>query len=484
MESIMLALVAAAFGCVMAYFALGSGDRLKPMMPGFIDIQFRMDWTSFAVAAAVAAVAGVLFGLVPALRLARTDIASGLAYARQRRIAGYRWFSVRNVLVLQQVAGSLTMLLLTGFIILGFQRSTSPDPGFDVRGLYTASFDPGRDGYSARQAADVLERLEANLAHAAGIRGVSRSQGTTMGVFGDLAQTKTQFVRDPQVLRATKIERVGQGYFDVMRIPVLIGRTFTTFESRHGARVAIVNETLARDFGPAAAAIGQTVDIGEVRYPIVGVVGDVRGTSMIRMERGVAYVPLEDAAARVAPAMRMIVRAEPGIDAPRTIRDQAAALDPNLTVFDVRAVANDMRQLFSMVRIVTFVYGGIGVFGLALAGIGLGGVTAYAVMRRRKEIGIRMALGARAAAVLRLVLREGAVLVAAGTLLGLAAAMAVGRAIAAYVELVSEALKTSLSDPILLVGAPAVLAAFAMLACWFPARRAVRIDPAATLREE
>ncbi|MGE5358081.1 MAG: ABC transporter permease [Bacteroidales bacterium] len=483
-EAVMLSLGAAAFGCLMASFALRSYDRLKPMMPGFIDVHLTMDWTSFAVATAAAIAAGILFGLVPAFRSARADIASGLTYARQHRVAGYRRLSVRNILVLQQVCGSLTMLLLTGFIILGFQRSTSPDPGFDARGLFTASFDPGRDGYTAAQADDLVERLEVNIGRAAGVRSAARSQGAALGAFVDVAQAKTRMVRDPQVLRAIKVERVGPGYFDVMGIPLLVGRGFTAFESRHPSRITIVNETLAREFGGGAAALGRTVEIEGQRHSVVGVVKDVRSTALLRTDRGTAYVPLDVAGQRAAPAITLTVRVEPGVDAPALVRDRARALAADLTVFDVRAVADDMRQIFSMVRIVTFVYGGIGLFGLVLAGVGLGGVTAYAVAQRRKEIGIRMALGARAAAVLKLVLREGAGLVAAGTVLGLFAAMAVGRALAAYVELVSEALKTSLSDPLLLVGAPVLLAVCTMLACYLPARRAIHIDPATTLREE
>jgi predicted permease len=483
-ENVMLSLMAAFAGCALSYWALGAADRLKPMMPGYMEVQFLMDGTALAMAVVVAVGAGLVFGLLPAVRAARTNIASGLSTGAYVRVSGYRWFSVRNFLVLQQVAGSLTLLLLTGFIILGFQRSTSLDMGFDTRGLSMASLDPQRDGYTPEATADLLEKLEQRLRVVPGIRAVAYAQGSPLGALGEMAQAKTRLVRDPQLLHYVKIEHVAPRYFETIGIPILLGRAFTIAEADHAAKVAIVNETMAQGFGPGAEVLDRTVDIDGQPHSIVGVAKDVRGVAILRLSESVAYVPLDAADRRAAGGMTVLVRAEPGVEVPAEIRKAARALDPDLAVFDVLNMTEQIQQTMSMVRVVTFVYGGIGLFGLALAAIGLGGVTAYAVARRRKEIGIRMALGARAVDVLRVVLREGAVLVIVGTAVGQLAAMGVGRALGGYIALVSQALQTSLSDPLLLVGAPILLAGVTMLACWFPARRAIRIDPVTTLREE
>jgi macrolide transport system ATP-binding/permease protein len=484
-ESVMLSLMAAAAGCALSYWALGAFDRLKPLMPGYMDFQILMDGTALALAAAVAAGAGLAFGLLPAARAARTPIASGLSTGAYVRVSGYRWLSVRNFLVLQQVAGSLTLLLLTGFIILGFQRSTSLDMGFDTRGLSMASLDPQRDGYTPEATADLLEKLEQRLRVVPGIRALAYAQGSPLGALGEMAQTKVRLVRDPETLvHRVKVEHVAPRYFETLGIPVLLGRAFTTAEADHGAKVAIVNETMAQGFGTGAAVLGRTVDIDGEPNMVIGVAKDVRGIAVLRLAESVAYVPLETADRRAAGGITVLLRAEPGVDARAEIRKAAQALDPDLAIFDVLNMTEQVQQTMSMVRVVTFVYGGIGVFGLALAAIGLGGVTAYSVARRRKEIGIRIALGARATDVLRVVLREGAVLVVAGTVVGQLAAMGIGRALGGYIALVSQALQTSLSDPLLLVGAPLLLAGVTMLACWFPARRAIRIDPVTTLREE
>jgi ABC-type antimicrobial peptide transport system permease subunit len=161
-----------------------------------------------------------------------------------------------------------------------------------------------------------------------------------------------------------------------------------------------------------------------------------------------------------------------------------AVRDPELTVFNATTLDTLVNQNFYLVRMVTWMYGGIGVYGLLLAAIGLAGVTAHAVVRRTKEIGIRVALGAPRASVLRLVLREGFWLTFTGAVVGLASAWAVTRMLATYFEAVSRLTQTTMSDPVLMISAPALLVALALLACYWPARRASRINPIQALREE
>ena len=483
-ESVMLALVAAALGCCFSYWSLGVADRLRPMMPGYMDLQFQMDRTALIVASAIGILAGVLFGLAPALRSARVDISTGIRTGVHVRLAGYRSFSVRNLLVLQQVAGSLTLLLLTGFIVLGFGRSASVDPGFDPHGLFSASLDPRRDGYTPEATADILDRLEHRLTSIPGIRMVAFAEGGAGGAMAQMARAKSRMIRDPQMLRAVQVERIGPRYFETMRIPLVLGRPFTVSESRPAAAIAIVNETMARGLGSGGPIVGRTLEVEGKTHSIIGVARDVRGVSILRVSRSMAYLPLDVTEAGAIGGVTLIVRAEPGVDVPREVRGAARSLDPALGVFDAQSMTAEIQQMLALVRAATFVYGGIGLFGLALAAIGLGGVTAYAVAQRRKEIAIRMALGARAANVLRLVLREGAWLVGAGTVVGLLAALAIGRTLGAYIELVSEALRTSVSDPVLLVGGPLILAIFTMLACLVPASRSTRVDPVVALKEE
>jgi ABC-type antimicrobial peptide transport system permease subunit len=178
------------------------------------------------------------------------------------------------------------------------------------------------------------------------------------------------------------------------------------------------------------------------------------------------------------------VRVAPGFDAATRLRREVAALDPGITVFQVKRMDEEVKQALYFARVATIAYGGMGIFGLILASVGLAGVTAYAVSRRTHEIGIRMALGARRGDVLWLVLHEGASIALAGTAVGLAAALALTRALSSIVEAVGQLTRTSMSDPVLLIGGPGLLAAVALAACYIPARRSMQIEPVSALRAE
>jgi ABC-type antimicrobial peptide transport system permease subunit len=189
-------------------------------------------------------------------------------------------------------------------------------------------------------------------------------------------------------------------------------------------------------------------------------------------------------AAPTPPGATIVLRAPAGSDAIGTVRRELASIDPNLTVFHTRTMTEQLNQMNTIIQFGSFFYGGIGVFGLILAAIGLAGVTAYAVARRYKEIGIRMALGASRRQVLRLVMREGTALVAVGSVLGFVGAAAMTRALSSMTAEMAKAFGASTGDPLLVVGAPLLLGSLAILACYLPARKATTIDPLAALRQE
>jgi ABC-type antimicrobial peptide transport system permease subunit len=291
-------------------------------------------------------------------------------------------------------------------------------------------------------------------------------------------------------------ETVGAGYFATLSEPMLAGREFTERDQRmeaaaDGSKTAalpvVLNESAARRLFGNGTAVGKRVTEDQQSYDVVGVVSDLKnGIPDDDQPAAVVYLPLtrRDFASPPAGGMTILVRSDAGIDALGGVRREIASMDPNLAVFDVRTLAEYLQTSRAAMRLSLDMCGGIGLFGLVLAAIGLAGVTAYAVARRRKEIGIRMALGARKAQVLGLVLREGVALVTAGTILGFLGAMALVKTLSALTSVFSDAFQVSTSDPRLLLGAPLLLAGLAMLACYVPARRSMKIDPVKALRQE
>jgi ABC-type antimicrobial peptide transport system permease subunit len=283
---------------------------------------------------------------------------------------------------------------------------------------------------------------------------------------------------------------VGRGYFTALNEKMLAGREFDERDERTDpsavALPAILDQSMARDMFGSENVVGKRIQQQPQSYEVIGVVRDLKGPSMSGASGSTIYLPMTKKTLLHPPAggLTLMLRSSAGSDAVESVRREIAAIDPNINVFNIRTLAQTIDETSAYIRIGTIFYGGMGVFGLILAAIGLAGVTAYAVTQRRKEIGIRMALGAKKSQVLRLVLREGTALVIAGSILGFAGAAVLARALSALVNVFATVMHTGTSDPRLIIGAPLLLAGLAMLACYVPARRSAQIDPLKALREE
>ena len=288
-------------------------------------------------------------------------------------------------------------------------------------------------------------------------------------------------------------ETIGAGYFATLNEPMLAGREFTEADQRShadGAKslAAVLNESAARGFFGTGNAIGKRVRDDGQAYEVVGVIRDLRDVQ--GFSQPILYLPLTSRNFARPPAggMTILVRSDAsahgGTDTQSVIRNEMTSIDPNLNIFQMQTLGSYLDRSRAALRFSAQTYGAIGVFGLVLAAIGLAGITAYAVAQRRKEIAIRTALGAGRAQVLGLVLREGAALVGIGTVLGFLGAIGLAKIVSALASLFADALRIGTNDPRLLVGAPLLLAAVAMLACYVPARRSTQIDPLKALREE
>jgi len=487
-ESTILALLGGVVGLAIAWWSISTTDWIEPMIPEYMTFEMDMSWVALLFTLGISVLSGILFWLAPALQAAKADVTPALKSGAGMRMKKYRWFSMRNALVLQQVAGSLMLLLLTGFVVLGFGRTSTVELGFDVRNLYMMSLDPVRDGYSGEEARELFAGLPERIRLIPGVAEASLTHNIPLGMFGDEAalQASTDLGETARLARSIRQEHVGEGFFEAVGVEISPGRSFRPSDQTDGSRVVIVNQTTVDETWPGQDPIGQVLDLEGDRYQVIGVAPDFRSGGILEKSRMGVFLPMEPESFErpSSQGVTLLVRTEPGVDIRSAVRNEVALIDPNLTLFNVSLLSDQVETMLFMVRLSMIIYGGVGVFGLLLAAVGLGGVTAYSVAQRTKEIGIRMALGAQKAQVMKLVLKEGAILVILGTIIGQAFAFGTTRALGSYFAALSTMTDTTTSDPLLLVGAPLLLGSLTMLACYLPARRSTRIDPLTALRQE
>ena len=330
-----------------------------------------------------------------------------------------------------------------------------------------------------------------------------------MAVNGNPSVSFSTGLGSPRAIHSAHRFTVGKDYFDTLGVPILLGRGFRKEDEAAGSTAVIVTEKLVRVFWQGADPLGRRIEIADDQRPpsgldslgtfdhrfaakgrqtfeVVGVVKDFKMLFAMEDPRPGVFFPLR-ASDYVQPSLRgvtLMMRAAPGGDVTGAVRHEISAMDASLTPFEARSMDDQIDQFMYLLRLAMKIYGTIGLFGLVLASVGLAGVTAYSVTQRSREIGIRIALGAARGDVLRLVMSEGIVLVAVGTVLGLAGACAAARMLSGMISAIATATSASTSDPVLLVGAPLLLAALALGACYLPARRSTRIDPVVALRQE
>jgi macrolide transport system ATP-binding/permease protein len=500
-EGISLSLLGGAAGFALAYVLMELNSRFTTPTGIPVETNFNLDWRAALFAFSLALLCGIGFSLAPALQATKSDLTPALKEGSALQLPGYRRFGLRNLLMVAQVAASLMLLLLTGFLVIGIGKESTVQTKFDPHAMVLLSIDPVRDGFSPEKAQALFEKLPALLKSAAASRSIAFAAQPPFSVVDDdeARQLTAEDAEHSQRIQLSAIEEmVGAGYFATLSEPMLSGREFLDRDQRIEAAGSstsalpavlpvVLNETAARGFFGNGNALGKRLRDGQESYEVVGVVHDLQNGIGIR--QAIAYLPLtpRDFVRTPADGITIMVRSDAGPlagDALASIRNEIALLDPNLNLFHVQTLSEFLDRSRASTRFAVQTYGGIGVFGLVLAAIGLAGITAYSVAQRRKEIAIRTALGASRAQVLRLVLREGVALVLSGTVLGFFGAVAMARILSALTDVFVQAFSVGTGDLRLLVGAPLLLAAVTMLACYLPARSSVKIDPLKALRQE
>ena len=488
-ESLVLAAAGTVLGLGLAWQGIRVIKALSPANLPRIE-SVSLDGRAFAFAAAVAVVAAILFGLAPALRAVRGNLADGLR-DRGTDTGGARGNKLRTVLVVSEVTLSLVLLIGAGLMVRSFAAIQKVDPGFDAKNVVTFNAPiPFLKYLTSQSRATFINRLGDQLAAIPGVESVggvtplplAGGEQYSVGSYGKIGEADDAYRTNKADFKA-----VLPGYFEAMRITLVSGRTFLRSDNENQALdVAIVDAKFAaRVFGkenPVGAQIlvdhfnEQTFSLERLPVTIVGVVANVRSASLAAEGRETIYVPYVFQAFL---PMTFVVRtaADPGSLIPR-IRAEVSALDRDVPVADLTTLDSWVAEAMAPTRFLLALSSTFAGLALVLAAIGLYGVVSFSARQRTREIGVRVALGASDRDVRRLILGQGMIVAAIGIVLGLGASLALTRVVSSYLVGVSA------TDPVTFAGVPLVLLGVSALASYLPARRAMTIDPVRALREE
>ena len=483
-ESLLLALAGGAAGVLLAVWILGLVAAYRPPLDVPIWIEGAVDWRVLLFALGVSVLTTVLFGLAPALQATRTDLVPALKDAGGQTGRGRS--RLRSTLVVAQVTLSLVLLVAAGLTLRALTRLQTTSPGFEVENGLVASFDLGLQGYDEPRARDFQRRLVERVRALPGVRAASLTDLFPLSLnytSNDVYIEGRPGARGANVPLAM-VASVEREYFGAMSIPVVAGRPFGERDDEKAPRVVVVNETFARRFfpgaDPAREALGKRMSFRGDEGPwseIVGVAKDGKYWTIGEAPQMFVYSPLTQSHSSYTTLVVRTAGGDPRALIP-ALNAEVRALDPALPLFDVKTVEEHMGVSLFPARVAAALLGSFGLLALLLAGVGIYGIVSYAAAQRTREIGIRMALGARRVDVLRLVAGRGMLLVGLGVCLGLVGAFALTRFMEGLLYGVSA------TDPITFLLVVAVLLGVALLACLIPARRATKVDPMIALRYE
>ncbi len=474
-ESLMFAVIAGAVGLVIANVATGLLANFRPPIDGPWAFNVETDSTVLWFTTVVSLGAGFVFGLVPALQAANPDTVSAVKGEDSAKPGGSR---MSSALVVVQMALSILLLISSGLFIRSLQAATQIDPGFDSPGsLAIASVDPGLQGYDEPRALEFWDRMLEDIGSLPEVTGVGLTLITPLGLGSSdrgVGIPGYEFAEDER--SSLMYTYVSEGYLETMGITVIEGRSFTRTDDTEGPPVIVINKRFADRFWPDESAVGKIVETAGNSWEVIGVVETGKYKSLGEDPSEFMYLPYRTL---FRSDMTFVARTAGDPQAVLLrIREIVSAADPDMPIYDVRSMEDHLGIALLPARLGGTVLGLFGLLGLTLAAVGIYGVMAYSVSPRKRELGIRVALGADRRSVLRLVLGEGVRLALIGTVIGVAGALATGRLVQGLLYNVSAV------DPVAFTLVPATLLAVAVFAVYLPARRAALVDPIRALKAE
>ena len=476
-ESVLLGLLSGVLGLFVGYAGLRVLFGALPSAATFVSP--KLDSTVLVFSLLVSLATGFLFGVLPAFSATRTSVAAALRDGSRTAGRSPGRVTVANVLLVGQVAFSFLLLVTSALFLRSIQRAYDLDPGFQTTRLAVFITSPGQAGYTESQTRQFYRDARARVATLPDVVSVSWAANMPLWARPVTGLTVEGRLRRSQADSMTSIvNTVDVGYFRTAGVAVVRGREFTTLDQETSALVAIVNQKMAQDYWPDGDALGRRIRLpGETAMrQVVGIARTANYSAWAEAPQSCVYVPLEQAH---PDAMTLYVRTKGNPEqAVIPVQRELRAVAPRVLVSGIRTGREVIDGGLFQARMGVAL---LSVFGLLAAGAGQHRpLRAHGVFGApaKREIGLRMALGAAHASVLRLILKQGMTLVLAGVLIGFAAALIVGRVVSSMLFGVSG------NDPLSVSAAAAVLLTAAFLACYFPARRASRVDPLVALRQE
>ncbi len=475
-------------GCLGILVAVWTGDFLLSYLPvdaGTIGLNSRLDFRVLGFGLILSLVTGVIFGLAPALDTFRIDIAGNLKQqAASVMGSGRTQVAFRKALVAAQVGLSLMLLIGAGLFARSLFNLKHVNPGFRSDHLLSFSVQPSLNGYTQQRIRDLYERLSHNLATLPQVQAVTMNEVALLS--GNINMSGLEIPGyQPKEGESMSIRNnwVGPGYFAAIGIPLISGREFTQQDNANATRVAVLNEQMAKQYFGGQNAIGRRFRFssdkkaGPGDIEVVGVVRDGKHSDLREPNQTFAYFPYMQHASLARMTFYVRTAQDPSAIG-SALRSQVRQADPNLPVFDMKTVDQQIGESMFAERLIALLSTLFGILATLLAAIGLYGVMAYTVSRRTRELGLRMALGAAREEILRMIMREVGWL----ALTGIAVAIPVAYGLSRYVQ--SQLFNVKGDDPLVFIVATVGLALVAAIAGLIPATRATRIDPLTALRHE
>lgn len=477
-ESLVLASLGAVFGLALAFW---TARFLTPFLPPYgmsVSFDTRPDAAVIGFTVVVTVVTAVLFGLAPTLQSSKPDLVGTLKDSSATLGRGRRGVPLRQALVVIQVALSMVALISAGLFIRSLREASTANPGFDAKGVLLASLDPFLSGYDDNRGREFYRRLVERVATVPGVQSVSlaRRPPLTLSGIAFAAVTIDGYAPAKDEDMRLNYETVGPKYFQTMRIPLLSGRDFDERDNERAPGVVIINETMARRYWADGNAIGRQIRLNKDWLKVIGVARDVKQRRLSEPPQPFLYLPLlQDYRSNMILVVRAAV--DPGLVL-HSVQAEIASLDPEMPLFDVKTLEEHIGTSLFLPRMAATLLSIFGLLALSLTAIGLYGVIAYSVSQRTRELGIRISVGAERRDIYRLILGQGLKLSIVGLLGGLVAALTVTQLMANMLYGVSA------TDPTTLISIAILLMGVTLLACYFPARRATKVDPTIALRPE